>query len=437
MKYARLPLFLLLLAALILPPILSDAGTSFQNIYLRRGTAAAWTAADNVLGQGEPGFETDTGKLKIGDGLTTWTSLTYLGSTVYQALDNGVFSTLVRAPQVGSPSFTDNGYFRFIFGGGSGPRISGFTFGAAGNTDNGVFNNLNLLSLTITDNTIDGVDFKDNTIDPAKFKAISGTPGVGTFYRGDGRWTSIPYLASYRNLKITTTGALDNQSVLITADKVVVTDNTDGAVVLSTVSLTDNLATAGANGLDNGSLAANVGYFLYVIYNGTLTRGLASTSATAPILPAGYTYKALVGWCTTDNTTTPFNVEEFTQVDDQYTWAVPQRVITTNNGAGGDNTFAVNLAAGGVLTYAVVPPNITTGIRGKCYPTGTAPTIYMNPVTFANSPGGGNEVTCVELLVSGAQPVPYLPIIESQTFYFQSASNTLDKLWVTGFTLRR
>lgn len=46
-------------------------------IRLRRGTASAWTAANPVLQSGEPGFETDTGLLKIGDGTTAWTSLPY------------------------------------------------------------------------------------------------------------------------------------------------------------------------------------------------------------------------------------------------------------------------------------------------------------------------------------------------------------------------
>jgi hypothetical protein len=45
---------------------------------LRRGTAAAWLAADPVLQSGEPGVETDTGKLKIGNGLLKWTQLGYL-----------------------------------------------------------------------------------------------------------------------------------------------------------------------------------------------------------------------------------------------------------------------------------------------------------------------------------------------------------------------
>ena len=42
-----------------------------------QGTASAWTSADTVLESGEWGYETDTGKAKIGDGSTAWTSLAY------------------------------------------------------------------------------------------------------------------------------------------------------------------------------------------------------------------------------------------------------------------------------------------------------------------------------------------------------------------------
>lgn len=46
-------------------------------ILLRRGTAAEWTEADPVLSPGEPGYETDTGLHKIGDGGTAWRDLPY------------------------------------------------------------------------------------------------------------------------------------------------------------------------------------------------------------------------------------------------------------------------------------------------------------------------------------------------------------------------
>ncbi len=47
-------------------------------IELRRGTAAAWTLANPVLANGEPGFEDDTNKMKVGDGVTAWNLLPYI-----------------------------------------------------------------------------------------------------------------------------------------------------------------------------------------------------------------------------------------------------------------------------------------------------------------------------------------------------------------------
>lgn len=46
-------------------------------IQIRRDTAANWTSVNPTLAAGEQGFETDTGKFKIGTGSTAWTSLLY------------------------------------------------------------------------------------------------------------------------------------------------------------------------------------------------------------------------------------------------------------------------------------------------------------------------------------------------------------------------
>jgi hypothetical protein len=48
-----------------------------QKIQFRRGTAAEWTARNTLLLPGEVGLETDTQKIKIGDGVTRWQSLPY------------------------------------------------------------------------------------------------------------------------------------------------------------------------------------------------------------------------------------------------------------------------------------------------------------------------------------------------------------------------
>jgi len=50
-------------------------------IQIRRDTATNWTSANPTLAQGELGLETDTSKIKAGDGSTAWTSLGYLIDT--------------------------------------------------------------------------------------------------------------------------------------------------------------------------------------------------------------------------------------------------------------------------------------------------------------------------------------------------------------------
>ena len=46
-------------------------------IRLKRGTAEAWARNNPILALAEPGFEYNTGKLKIGDGKTAWNDLLY------------------------------------------------------------------------------------------------------------------------------------------------------------------------------------------------------------------------------------------------------------------------------------------------------------------------------------------------------------------------
>ena len=49
--------------------------TTFQ---VKRGTAARWEELNPILNPGEPGFEMDTFKLKIGNGSTPWKELPYV-----------------------------------------------------------------------------------------------------------------------------------------------------------------------------------------------------------------------------------------------------------------------------------------------------------------------------------------------------------------------
>lgn len=51
----------------------------------RRDTASNWTSRNPVLAAGEHGYEIGTGKLKVGDGVTTWSGLAYRSDDAYNA----------------------------------------------------------------------------------------------------------------------------------------------------------------------------------------------------------------------------------------------------------------------------------------------------------------------------------------------------------------
>ena len=65
-------------------------------IQFRRGTASQWTSANTVLHAGELGFETNTGKFKLGDGTTAWVDLSY-ASVLPSTLDNYVLTSALGA----------------------------------------------------------------------------------------------------------------------------------------------------------------------------------------------------------------------------------------------------------------------------------------------------------------------------------------------------
>jgi hypothetical protein len=96
-------------------------------IQVRRGTASQWTSANPTLSAGEFGFETDTNKLKCGNGATAWTSLAYINNdgditgvtagtgisgggtsgTVTVSIDTSVTADLTTAQTLTNKTLTD------------------------------------------------------------------------------------------------------------------------------------------------------------------------------------------------------------------------------------------------------------------------------------------------------------------------------------------
>ena len=67
---------------------------AFKRILLRRDTSSNWTSGNAVLSSGEIGYETNTGKFKIGNGSTAWTSLAY-GTIAGVPASNSITSAMI------------------------------------------------------------------------------------------------------------------------------------------------------------------------------------------------------------------------------------------------------------------------------------------------------------------------------------------------------
>lgn len=86
-------------------------------IQVRRDTAANWTTEDPTLAAGEFGWETDTNKLKIGDGSTAWTSLDYFEPTPASGVGSNLTAFKAADETVTSSSaLQDDDHLSFAIG---------------------------------------------------------------------------------------------------------------------------------------------------------------------------------------------------------------------------------------------------------------------------------------------------------------------------------
>lgn len=79
------------------------------SIRVRNDTAATWSSVDPTLAMGEFGLESDTLKLKIGDGHTAWHSLAYITNTSSgsNTFDSTYFTTDINGNITFVTSFTN------------------------------------------------------------------------------------------------------------------------------------------------------------------------------------------------------------------------------------------------------------------------------------------------------------------------------------------
>lgn len=242
--------------------------------------------------------------------------------------------------------------------------------------------------------------------------------------KASGSWGTVPRVRdSARNLVMAYATAA---TATITADEIVASDGTDYAV-LSSVSLTVNITSSGANGLDTGAEASSAWYHAWVIYNPTTgtTAGLLSTSSTAPTMPSGYTFKAYVGAIRNDGSS---NFVRFSQRGKVVSLATT--VVFTNSNVVATNTYeSISLA-----NY--IPPTAAL-VRGVIGQTGTG---AARGIAVAADANGVGEVVCASGN-SGAthfgysQSTPFnIALITGQQVHWKADDSTaVYRLQVTGW----
>ena len=214
------------------------------------------------------------------------------------------------------------------------------------------------------------------------YTRADGTAAVGT---------SGQLQSAFKNLQLSATGLSAN--VTVTADEVVVEDSSNVYKTLRSVSLTIAGTTTGANALDTGTIAASTWYSVWVIYNGTTTAGLLSTSATAPTMPSGYTYKARVGWIRTDGTA------------NKYPLSFIQNGRTARyKPASGSNLTAWPSMATGAQGNTSTPTWVSVGVANFVPTTASKITVILPGSSNTNAVAGANANNAAGSVSSSTNP---------------------------------
>lgn len=184
--------------------------------------------------------------------------------------------------------------------------------------------------------------------------------------------------ASGRNIAARTNSGTPNTKLDITADELILTNSTGNAMRVTSVSGTIDFGVVGANGIDAGSQASSTWYYGWVIAkeDGTVAL-LGSLSSTAPTLPTGYTFKALVTAARSDPSV---HFLKYRQTGNTAYFEASQRVLT-----GGSASTETSIT----ITSAV-PPN-ALAFQGYISGSGStsaggaaAPSLFLRTVSGSN-----------------------------------------------------
>lgn len=224
-------------------------------------------------------------------------------------------------------------------------------------------------------------------------------------------------ISAGRNIAVRTNAAAPNTKLDIAADEFILRNATGGVKLAVLVTGTIDFGTVGANGIDAGTQAAATWYYGWVIMkeDGT-TALLGSLSATAPTLPSGYTYKALITAARSDGSV---HFIPYRQVGTRCFYEVRQQVLS--GGSASTETA--------IVISSVVPPiaqaflvgtdALFTASGGGGFST-TEKLRFISGNDYANAQAGSTTAT-----TAGTGFTVEMPNISLALFYFFSPTTNI------------
>jgi hypothetical protein len=234
-----------------------------------------------------------------------------------------------------------------------------------------------------------------------------------------------------RNLQASATGT--SATVTLSADAVVLENASSQLKTFRSVSLSIAGTATGANGLDTGTLAGSTWYYVWGIgkADGTVA-GLLSTSATAPTLPSGYTYKALLGSIRTDGTGNKYPLSFI-----QYGRFIHYKVASTSNVT--SFPMIANGVQGSVTTPTWVAVSLATFVppiasRVKVLGRVTNGSVIAAPNNIFGGYSSGTNPPPIALNTTNSAALSDVFAIESGNIYY-AGDVSASQLYCTGFEL--
>jgi hypothetical protein len=386
-------------------------------IKFRRDTASNWSTVNPTLGAGEPGLETDTLKIKYGDGTTTWNNLAY-PTVLATPTPSSALTGTTLPPNIVNSSLTSVGTLsnltvtNAIYGSITGNAATATTATTATNAVNATTATTANTAITLSGGAANQLVYQTGT---GTISFVTAPALSNTFLNWSGTafvWSTIPPAAAS-----TLTGTTLNSTVVTssltsvgTLTNLTVTNTINGSVSGSAGSVSAlNLS---GNSLPNTITAS------YLTSVGTLTN-LAVTNPIAGSITGAAPAGSLSGTALNNTVVT----SSLTSVGTIGTGIWQGTVIgATYGGTGVNNGSATLTMAGSVVHSGAYTKTFTaTGTTNLTLPTsGTlatlsgsetlsnkaiaaASSVLVGPATSANITRFPNAQTVISNTVSGIQ----------------------------------